>query len=69
MPMRGELPSRPRERALAADAGWTQFLAIAFNPDVQAIGAFCAIGFLTMVNVILRFPDFGGILAQMALVP
>jgi hypothetical protein len=36
----------------------------AANSDLTAVVLFCAIGLLVMVNMILRFPDFGAIIAQ-----
>jgi hypothetical protein len=38
--------------------------AISNNPDLAAIVLFCVIGLLATVNMILRFPDLGGIIAQ-----
>jgi hypothetical protein len=34
------------------------------DPDLMAIVLFCTIGLLTALNVILRFPDLGGTIAQ-----
>jgi hypothetical protein len=33
-------------------------------PDLNAVLLFWAIGLLATINVILRFPDLGGIIAQ-----
>ena len=37
--------------------------------DLQAVALFCAIGLLLTVNVIIRFPDFGQQLAELAVFP
>jgi len=34
------------------------------GPDLTAVALFCAIGLLVTINVILRFPDLGTIVAQ-----
>jgi hypothetical protein len=34
------------------------------EPDLNAVVLFCAIGFLAILNFILRFPDLGAIIAQ-----
>ena len=34
------------------------------EPDLSAVLLFCVIGFLATFNLILRFPDFGAIIAQ-----
>ena len=39
------------------------------NRDLQAVVVFSTIGFLVTINVVLRFPDFGEIVAQFALFP
>ena len=36
----------------------------ALNPDFLAVAAFSAIGILVMLNVMLRFPEFGTLIAQ-----
>jgi len=36
---------------------------------VQAVVAFCAIGLLLTVNMVLRFPDFGATVAALAIFP
>ncbi|MFZ0524801.1 MAG: hypothetical protein WAM40_04160 [Xanthobacteraceae bacterium] len=38
--------------------------AISNNPDLVAIVLFCVIGLSVTLNMILRFPDLGGIIAQ-----
>ena len=34
------------------------------DADLTAVVLFCAIGLLATINVILRFPDLGAIIAQ-----
>ena len=43
---------------------WCQSLVAILVPDFITIVVFCTIGLLTMLNVILRFPDFGAIIEQ-----
>ena len=74
MPMRGELrpdaarPYRDRVTAAAPD-GWWRLGAVISNPDLQAAFLFCVIGFLATVNAVLYFPDFGEMVAQLAVFP
>jgi len=72
MPMRGELKPvavRSGARTSAAQRGWSVFIAIARHQDLQSILAFCTIGFLLTMNLVLRFPDFGAAMAELALFP
>lgn len=76
MPMRGELPPvtarvypRIATRSTAAErALWRTFAALS-NRDLHAVVAFCAVGILLTLNVILRFPDFGAQVASLAVFP
>jgi hypothetical protein len=43
---------------------WSWLFAAKDYSDLTAVVIFCAIGLLVMINVILRFPDFGAIIAQ-----
>jgi hypothetical protein len=65
---------RNRERALAqaadrhteasggaSDGSW---LKLVTDPDLQAVVAFCLIGLLLALNLMLRFPDMGAVIAQ-----
>jgi hypothetical protein len=36
---------------------------------VQTIAAFCTIGYLIAMNEVIRFPDFGGMIAALATFP
>jgi hypothetical protein len=63
-------PMRGREQASAKPTShstnptvrlWRQ---LTKEPDLQMILAFCLIGFLLALNLMLRFPDFGAIIEQ-----
>jgi hypothetical protein len=41
-----------------------RFVAALANPDLLAIVAFCLIGLLVALNLILRFPAFGAVIDQ-----
>lgn len=72
MPMRGELPTaatRPRIRASSRQIVWSRCYAVLANPDLHAVVAFCLIGFLAALNVILRFPEFGAFYATLPVSP
>jgi hypothetical protein len=72
MPMRGKLPPvavRSHAPVSAAETGWSWFVAAISNPDLQSVAIFCAIGLLATINAVLRFPDFGAALAQLAVFP
>jgi hypothetical protein len=34
------------------------------TPDLLAVVAFCLVGLLLALNLILRFPDFGAVIEQ-----
>jgi len=69
--MRGELPivAVRNRRGSVAEIVRSRSLAIVSDRDLQAVAAFCAIGFLVAINVILRFPDFGGTVASLVTFP
>jgi hypothetical protein len=72
MPMRGELPTvttRAYTRASPVRMGWSRFVAVVSNPELQTVVAFSMIGLLVMLNTIFRFPDFGQTIAQFAQFP
>jgi hypothetical protein len=52
-----------------AETVWYRFVATVAHPEFIAIVAFCAIGLLVTVNVILRFPDFGATFEQFGQFP
>jgi hypothetical protein len=43
---------------------WSWLRTVISDPNLIATALFCLIGLLTTVNLILRFPDFGAIIAQ-----
>jgi hypothetical protein len=47
-----------------APSQWPEFFAIFSNPDLPMIIAFCLLGLLLTLNLILRFPDFGAVIEQ-----
>jgi hypothetical protein len=44
---------------------WSWLAAAIKDPNLGVVIAFCAIGLLASINVILRIPDFGVILGQL----
>jgi hypothetical protein len=48
----------------AEDGSWQQFIAGVANPELHTVVAFSLIGFLVALNLILRFPDMGAVIAQ-----
>jgi hypothetical protein len=72
MPMRGELPTfkaRTDARTSPVATGWSRLVAIIYDPELQTIVAFSMIGLLVMLNVALRFPEFGQTFAELAQFP
>lgn len=68
MPMRGELPAivaRSDRRASPARAFWSRLTTAVSNPQLQIVAAFCIIGILLTLNVALRFPEFGAVVAEL----
>ncbi len=43
---------------------WSRVVTVVANPNLLAIVAFCLIGLLLSLNLILRFPDFGAVIEQ-----
>jgi hypothetical protein len=43
---------------------WPRLFAIFTNPDLPTIIAFCLLGLLLTLNLILRFPDLGALIEQ-----
>jgi hypothetical protein len=63
------LLTRPRDSLVKstnrpANRAKTALVATTTNPDLIAIVALCAIVLLTMINVILRFPDLGALIER-----
>jgi hypothetical protein len=58
-------PTKSTDRsANVAKATWPQAVVAIMTPDLCAVVAFCLIGFLLALNVILRFPDLGAVIEQ-----
>ena len=43
---------------------WDAFLAMFSNPDLPTIVAFCLLGLLLTLSLMLRFPDLGAVIEQ-----
>ncbi len=56
----------PTRQSGATEVACSRFVAMITNPDLIMIVAFCMIGLLATVNVVLRFPDFGLTAEQLA---
>jgi hypothetical protein len=67
MPMRGELPTiaRPTAPPSPVRTAWSHFVSAVSDPELHTIVAFCLIGILVTLNIALRFPDFGGLVADL----
>jgi len=48
----------------AKKSGPSSWLSAAKDSELAAVAMFCAIGLLVTLNLILRFPDLGAIIAQ-----
>jgi hypothetical protein len=48
----------------ATDGSWHRLVSAITDPDLLAIAAFCLIGLLLMLNLMLLFPDLGALIAQ-----
>jgi hypothetical protein len=48
----------------AANSRWATFFAAVADTDPPAVAAYCAIGVLLALNLILRFPEFGAVIEQ-----
>jgi hypothetical protein len=51
-------------RTQRTETEWSQLVMAITNPDLHAVIAFCLIGLLISLNLILRFPDFGAVIEQ-----
>jgi len=70
--MRGELPTRAARTYLPPSrvrTAWFGFVTTVLDPELQTVVAFCMIGFLVTLNMALRFPDFGGLIADLECFP
>jgi hypothetical protein len=73
MPMRGELPPISTRdyahRPSALENAWSRLAEVLGNSDLQAVAIFCTIGLLLTFNAIVRFPEFGLRVAELAVFP
>jgi hypothetical protein len=51
-------------RTQRAETEWSRLVTVTADPDLHAVVAFCLIGLLLTLNLILRFPDFGAVIEQ-----
>ena len=51
-------------RAKKTTSRWSWLATAVKDPSLIAIVSFCAIGLLITLNLMLRFPDFGALIAQ-----
>jgi hypothetical protein len=61
--VRHSLPPTKSPASIAKTA-WHRTVAAIMTPDLSAVIAFCLIGFLLALNLILRFPDLGAVIEQ-----
>jgi hypothetical protein len=54
----------PLTQAKTTGTAWYRLPAAISNPNFITIAAFWAIGLLTMLNVMLRFPDLGSLIER-----
>jgi hypothetical protein len=69
--MRGEIQS-VQARTYAGKTTGTRrswFIGAVTNRDFQAVVVFALIGLLAVIDAVLRFPDFGAVVAQYAQFP
>jgi hypothetical protein len=55
---------RPTGMATTWRTTWRQAAAAIMTSDLIALVAFCLIGLLLALNLILRFPEFGAVIEQ-----
>ncbi len=54
----------PLTQAKTTGTAWHRLLAAISKPNSITIVALCTIGLLTMLNVMLRFPDLGSLIER-----
>ncbi len=72
LPLRRGLPTRgnPGGRGVGAPENlYRRLVTTITDPDLITVIAFCALGLLVTLNVILRFPDFGLLVGQLGQLP
>jgi hypothetical protein len=56
-------PTKSRPAGIAK-AAWLEAVGAIMTPDFSAVVAFCLIGFLLAINLMLRFPGLGAVIEQ-----
>jgi hypothetical protein len=51
-------------RTRRTETEWSRLVMVISTPELDAVIAFCLIGLLLTLNLILRFPDFGAVIEQ-----
>jgi uncharacterized membrane protein YdfJ with MMPL/SSD domain len=51
-------------RTRGSETKWPRFVAAIADPELHAVVAYCLIGLLLTIILILCFPDFGAIIEQ-----
>ena len=51
-------------RTRRTETEWSRLVTAIADPELHAVIAFCLIGLLLTLNLILRFPDLGAIIEQ-----
>jgi uncharacterized membrane protein YdfJ with MMPL/SSD domain len=56
---------RPADRRTRrTETEWSRLVTVIADPDLHAVVAYCLMGLLLTLNLILRFPDLGAIIEQ-----
>ena len=56
---------RPADRRTRrTETEWSRLVTVIADPDLHAVIAYCLMGLLLTLNLILRFPDLGAIIEQ-----
>jgi hypothetical protein len=66
--MRGELSTfaaRSLARESATQTVWSNIIAVVRDRELQCVGAFCAIGLLLTINLVLLSPGFAETVASL----
>lgn len=72
MPMRGELrpvEARPYASQSAAGKIFYRLRSVISSADLKSVVIFSALGLLATIDAVLQFPNFGAMVAALALSP
>jgi hypothetical protein len=67
LPLRREhqpLAKSASQQIKSAETAWHRLVVTITNPNLVTVVAFCAIGLLVTIYLILRFPDFGALIER-----